>query len=199
MSRRMLPIALLAACWCGVARAQTSQPVDAALDAMRADLIDSFAKGDLPRLLSHLDDGVVVTWQNGEVCRGPGAVQAYYEKMMTAPGHIVRAVHADPRVADRHVYGDWAVSTGSMNDTFELTDGATYAMDSRFTAVTARRGAAWKIVAFHVSANTFDNAVLHAAVAKTATYAGVGAGVVGLAVGGGAVGVLKRRRRGDGV
>ena len=198
MSRRtLIPLLLAVALLAPTARGQSTQPADptAALGVLRADLIDSFVKGDLPRLLSHLDDDVVVTWQNGEVCRGPAAVKGYYEKMMTAPGHIVKSVRADPHIADRHVYGDWAVSWGTMNDTFELNDGHTFAMDSRFTATTARRGDQWKIVAFHVSANVFDNDVMRYAVRKSAAWTAAAAGVGGLVVGAAAVAVLKRRKR----
>src|SRR4029079_5669547 len=89
-----------------------------AIGQLRQELIDSFSKGDLDRLLSPLDPDVVITWQNGEVCRGPAAVRAYYDKMMKGPERRVEKVSADPKVDDRHVYGDWAVSWGSMNDHF---------------------------------------------------------------------------------
>src|SRR5689334_21757485 len=122
-----------------IAVAQTTQPVSdedplQAINHLRTELVDAFNKGDDDRLLSHLDPDVVVTWQNGEVCRGPQAVRAYYNKMMTGPDKRVEKVSADPKVDDRHVYGDWAVSWGKMNDHFVLTDGSQLALDSRFTA-----------------------------------------------------------------
>ena len=76
-----------------------------AIGLLRQELIDSFNKGDLDRLLSHLDPDVVITWQNGEVCRGPTAVRAYYDKMMKGPDRRVEKVSADPKVDDRHVAG----------------------------------------------------------------------------------------------
>ncbi len=58
----------------GILSAQTTQAVAvtdadpmAAINSLRSELVDSFNKGDLDRLLSHLDPDVVVTWQNGEV------------------------------------------------------------------------------------------------------------------------------------
>jgi ketosteroid isomerase-like protein len=177
-------------------RASVTEPdPTAAITALRNELIDSCNKGDLPRLLSHLDDDVVVTWQNGEVCRGPAAVKAYYDKMMTGPNKIVAAIHADPKVIGRHVYGDWAVSWGEMNDHFTLTDGRDLPLNSRFTSTIARRGDAWKVTSFHVSVNAFDNPILGYAARKGATWAGVIAGVVGLLVGVLAGWVLARRRR----
>ena len=174
----------------------TNDPTQA-ITQLRQELIDSFNKGDLDRLLSHLDPDVVITWQNGEVCRGSDAVRAYYKKMMTGPDRRVEKASADPKVDDRHIYGDWAVSWGKMNDHFVLTDGSDLAMNSRFTATIARRGDVWKVTSFHVSVNAFDNPILAYAEKKTGTWAlviGVVAGlVVGLLVGV----LLGRRRRGS--
>src|SRR5216110_1130709 len=69
-----------------------------AINLLRTELIDSFNKGDVNRLLSHLDPDVVVTWQNGEVCRGPDAVKAFHERMMTGPNHVVAKLSANPVV-----------------------------------------------------------------------------------------------------
>lgn len=197
MNRKTFVIAVLVCV--GTLHAQSSQPVAAAdagsaIAALRGELIDSFNKGDLPRLLSHLDDDVVVTWQNGEVCRGPDEVKRYYDKMMTGPDRRVESVHADPKVKDRHVYGDWALSWGLMNDEFKLTDGSMLKLDSRFTATIARRGDVWKVTGFHASTNAFDNPILSYAMRRAATTAGLIAGVVGL-TGGVVVGLMLRRRQ----
>ena len=171
----------------------TADPTEA-ITLLRQELIDSFNKGDVDRLLSHLDPDVVITWQNAEVCRGPGDVRAYYDKMMRGPDRRVEKATADPKVDGRHVYGDWAVSWGRMNDHFVLTDGADLAMDSRFTATIARRGDVWKVSSFHVSVNAFDNPILGLAAKKAGAWAAVAGMVIGLLVGL-IAGVLIRRRR----
>jgi len=155
----------------------------AAITLLRQELIDSFNKADLDRLLSHLDPDVVITWQNAEVCRGPEAVRAYYEKMMKGPDRRVEKVSADPKVDDRHVYGDWAVSWGSMNDHFVLTDGSELSLNSRFTATIARRGEVWKVTSFHASVNAFDNPILGYASKKAGMWAGIVGAIVGLVIG----------------
>jgi ketosteroid isomerase-like protein len=181
------------------APAPTTGTSATAVTLLRQELIDSFNKADLDRLLSHLDPDVVITWQNGEVCRGPEAVRAYYNKMLTGPQKRVEKVSADPKVEDRHVYGDWAVSWGRMNDHFLLTDGSDLAMDSRFTATIARRGDVWKVTSFHVSVNAFDNPILGLAAKKAGTWALIIGLVVGLLIGliGGVL--IGRRRRGQSV
>src|SRR5262245_65744305 len=100
-----------------LARAQTTRAAGvtdadalAAIASMRTELVDAFNKGDVDRLISHLDPDIVITWQNGEVSRGPDGVKAYYNKMMTGENRIVQKLSAEPVVDDRHIYGDWAVS-----------------------------------------------------------------------------------------
>jgi uncharacterized protein (TIGR02246 family) len=165
------------------ADAITTDDPTQAITELRQDLIDSFNKADLDRLLSHLDPDVLVTWQNGEVCHGPDAVRAYYNKMMSGPDRRVEKVAADPKVDGRHVHGDWAVSWGHMNDHFTLTDGSNLDMNSQFTATIAKRGNAWKVTSFHVSVNAFDNPILKLAARKTGGWAGVIGVVVGTLIG----------------
>jgi len=178
----------------------SSQPVTdpdptRAIGLLREELVEAFNKGEVDRLLSHLDPDVVVTWQNAEVCRGPQAVRAFYERMLVGPNRVVRRISAKPTVDDRHVYdNNWAVSWGNMHDEFELNDGSGFRFDSRFTATIARRGDAWKVVAFHASVNAFDNPVLGIAAKKAGTWAGLGGAAAGLVIGV-VVGALVGRRR----
>ena len=158
----------------------TLDPTEA-ITRLREGLVESFNKGDLDRLLSHLDTNVVVTWQNAEVSLGREGVREYYHKMMRGERPIVSEVKASPEVLGRHVFGDWAVSWGRMNDVFRLTDGTELAFDSRFTATIARRGDRWQVIAFHASVDAFDNAVLTTAIKKvgrTVGWLGAGVGVL---------------------
>jgi ketosteroid isomerase-like protein len=155
----------------------------AAITKLREELLDSFTKADMPRMLSHLDADVVVTWQNGEVCRGPAAVQAFHDKMMSGPDRIIASLQANPKVTGRHIYGDWVVSWGEMNDEFRLKDGSRFDLHSKFTTTIARRGDAWKVTSFHASVNTFDNDVLRHTVTKTIGWAATAGLAIGLVLG----------------
>jgi len=98
ISRRLILASVLFAV-VSIAHGQATQPVtepDAlkAINLLRTELVDSFNKGDVNRLLSHLDPDVIVTWQNGEVCRGPQAVKAYYERMLVGPNSVLVDVQA---------------------------------------------------------------------------------------------------------
>ena len=170
------------------ARGQTPPAVptsdaNAGIVELRTGIIDSFVKGDIDRLLTYLDPDVVVTWQNGEVCRGRPAVRAYYEKMMTGPNHIVKSVNANPEVLGRNVYGDWGISWGTLHDDFILTDGSHLPLNTLFTGTIAKRGDHWLITGFHASVNAFENPVLNLAIHKTILWTSVGVGLIGLLLG----------------
>ncbi len=157
--------------------------VGAAITTLREGLVASFKKGDIDGLITHLDKDVVVTWQNGEVCRGTDAVKAYHTRMMTGDKRIVREVQSEPEIIGRQVNGDWAVSWGNLHDRFILMDGSDLPMNSVFTATVAKRGDRWLVTAFHVSVNAFDNPVLGLATRKVALWGGISAGVFGVVVG----------------
>ena len=179
--------------------AQTTQPVTdsnplEAIGALRAALVEAFNKGDIDGLLAHIDPEAVVTWQNGEVCHGPSAVRAYYDKMIASPNHIVSRLSVNPEVDDRHVYGTWAVSSGNLHDEYWLTDGSNFRFDSRFTATIAKRGDVWKVSSFHASVNAFNNPILKIAAKKSGTWGAAIGAVAGLVVGIIGVSLLKRRK-----
>jgi len=168
---------------------------DQAITKLREGLVDSFNRGDMDRLLTHLDTNAVVTWQNGEVCVGPAAVKAYYERMMKGDHPVVSKVSADPKVLGRHVQGDWALSWGIMNDRFALTDGRELPLNSRFTAAVVKRGDRWVVSAFHVSVNAFDNPILALATKRISTLAGIGGLVIGTVLGAVLLRTLRPRHR----
>ena len=166
-----------------------------AMALLRQGLVDSFNKGDVDGLLGYLDPDVVVTWQNGQVCHGPGQVRAFYQRMMTGDQRIVREIKCDPEIVGRHVEGDRAVSWGNLHDRFVLTDGSDLPFNSVFTANIAKRGDRWLVTAFHTSINAFDNPVLGVAEKKVGFWSVLGGGTAGLLVGATAGWMLGSRRR----
>lgn len=183
ISAALLLLAMTASAQSPVAPPPATADATTAITALREGLTESFVKADIDRLLTFLDPDVVVTWQNGEICRGPEAVRAYYQRMMTGPNPVVREVKAAPEVLGRHVYNDWAVSWGNLHDHFILTDGSDLLLNTVFTATIAKRGDRWLVRGFHASINAFDNPVLTLAIKKTALRVGVGAVALGLLLG----------------
>lgn len=165
---------------------QTSSNADeatAAITQLREGLITHFQKGDVDGLLRYLDPEVVVTWQNGEVCHGPEEVRAFYHRMMSGDQRVVRDLKSNPEVLGRRVYGDWAVSWGSLHDHFVLNDGSDLPFNSVFTATIAKRGDRWLVVGFHTSVSAFDNPVLSISRKRVGLWVGVGGVVLGLTLG----------------
>ena len=104
----------------------------------------------------------------------PYRVAGSGNKESPRPDRVVRRIAANPTVYDRYVYDwSWAVSWGNMRDDFELNDGSSFRFDSRFTATIARRGEAWKVVAFHASVNAFDNPILGFAARMGGAWSGL--------------------------
>ena len=187
MRTLLLPLLLLSCptvtLWSASAPPAASVDASTAITALREGLIDSFVKADIDRLLTFLDPDVVVTWQNAEVCRGPDAVRAYYNRMMTGPERVVREVKAAPEVVGRHVYDDWAISWGNLHDHFVLTDGSNLPFNTVFTATIAKRGDRWLVRGFHASVNAFDNPVLRLAITKTVWRVGLATLALGVLIG----------------
>ncbi len=198
MKKLIIPflLALSVSAFGQVASPKSLDEEAAGIDRLREGLVTSFNKGDIEGLLTHLAPDVVVTWQNGEVCRGPEAVRAFYHRMMTGEKRVVREIKSEPEVLGRQVYGDWAVSWGNLHDHFVLTDGSDLPFHSVFTATTAKRGDRWVVMAFHASVSAFENPVLAVATRKTALWLGLGGGAAGLLLGLSAARVLTRRKAG---
>ena len=200
--KKHLTVAIAAVFVSLMAQAQVNTPpmdaqTEQAITRLREGLVDSFNHGDIDRLLTYLDTNVVVTWQNGEVCSGTAEVKAYYERMMKGDHPVVSKVTADPKILGRHLQGDWAISWGNLNDHFVLTDGRELPLNSRFTAAIARRGGQWRVAAFHVSVNAFDNPIMALAVEKVSLIVGI-AGLVAGFLGGVIVMRLLRRSKSSG-
>ena len=168
----------------GADAAAADAAVHDALRAVKAKAVEAIAAGDVDRLTGLLAREVVVTWQNAEVCRGPAAVKAYYDRMMKGPSRIVEKVTVAPEVDTLSVLygGDTAIAYGSSTDGFKLASGLEFSMKSRWSATLVLEDGAWKIASFHASSNLFDNPLL-ASAKKGLWLAGAGGAAVGLLVG----------------
>ena len=160
-------------------------PAHDELIKVRTGLIEAYRKNDVEGILSYCHPKVVVTWQNGEVSKGPEELRAYINKMMTGPNKIVERLTAEPTVDDLSTihHDDTAISYGRMNDEYLLRDGMNFKLNSRCDASLVKEGERWLIADFHASANVFDNDILRMAVQKTAWWTGGAALMVGIVVG----------------
>jgi uncharacterized protein (TIGR02246 family) len=191
--RRSLCVFLLMAAGVSMnAQQGPDEPVHQALRQLKTTMTKALNERDLDAIVANVDPHVVFTTMNGDVCRGPAEIRAYFDKMLTAPGHIVKDVRVSFEAdALTTLYGgDTGVAIGSSHDHYELTDGDTFDIDGRWTCTMVRNGDRWVIAAFHYSADVFDNPIL-TRLKALGWPIGIGALVVGLLVG---FFVARRRR-----
>jgi ketosteroid isomerase-like protein len=198
MSRcRLLVLAALALVSLGVAPPSKEEPEHKEIKAVRDAVMEAFAKGDVDGMLSHVHPNVVATWQNGKTVRGHSGVRKIYEETLGASDSTVRKLGLKLVMDDLSVFGQdrsTAIAAGSMDNQCELRDGKTFDLASRWTAALIKEEGAWKIIAFHISTDVFDNGVLSLLLRTSVMWTAIAAGAVGLLLGI-AAGVRFGRRR----
>jgi ketosteroid isomerase-like protein len=180
-------LALCCSAW-GQAGSNTPPPAAAAvaspdtaavheeLRRLRDQLLAAWQRRDIEGVLAHVDPDIVVTWQNGEVNRGPDAIRRFYKEMLEGEGSILANLESTLTVDDLSIlHGpDTAIAFGSIHDAFTfkrplastaaIGAGKTLALTSRWTATVVRKAGEWKLASYHVSANVFSNPVQDLAV-----------------------------------
>lgn len=155
-----------------------------ALRALKATMSKALNERDIDTIVANVTPDVVFTTMNGDVCRGPAEIRAYFDKMLNAPGHVVKDVKVSFEAdALTTLYGgDTGVAYGSSSDHYELVGGQAFDIKGRWSCTMVRDGDRWLIASFHYSANVFDNPIM--AKARSLGYAiAAGLGAVGLILG----------------
>ena len=148
------------------------------LRALRDRLLTAVNKGDLEAIVSQLTTNCVVTWQNAEVSRGRDGFRSYYNRMMTAPGHIVESFTTSATVDELTIlYGDDAgIAFGSAEDHYKLKGGLDLTLKDRWSATLVKENGQWLIASVHTSSNVFDNPLLTTAKGSAVTVSAIAAG-----------------------
>jgi uncharacterized protein (TIGR02246 family) len=183
--KRWLPVLLLIAAMLPLhAQPSSDEEVHNALRALKATMEKALNERDLDTIVANVDPNVVFTTMNGDVARGPEQIRAYFNKMLTAPGHIVKTVTVkfDVDALTTLYGGDTGVATGSSTDHYELTNGKTFDIKGRWTATMVKSGDKWVISAFHYSADVFRNPIVDG-YKKAIWMAGLGGALVALILG----------------
>jgi ketosteroid isomerase-like protein len=181
----------------GLARPAHAQedPIHGQLRALRDGMFQAYEKRDVDKLLSYLEPGVVVTWQNGDRTVGPEELRAFYNRMMNGDSRVVTDVKSKLTVDGLSTLysGDTAIAKGTLEDSFVLASGNTFVLNSKWTATVVKSGDDWKVASFHASSSIFDNPILSAAQQWTMTLVGIGF-VGGIILGGAVMAVVRRGR-----
>jgi len=195
MKTQLTTLACACLITCGQALAQSPSAAPAATDpdhealrATRTELLDAITKGDFDRVLKSVHPGVLVTWQNNEVCRGHDGLRDFFNRM----GKDAFKGYTTPPTPDGLTIlygGDTGIVVGETVASYNLL-GSSYEMKSRWTATLVKENDRWLLAGYHISMNVLDNPIL--AAAKGSLYGVGGAAVVAGLLGGFLLGRLRR-------
>lgn len=164
------------------AMAEDSRSADRqALLAILHDIEKGINDAEIDLMAKHIDEKAVITWLNAEVSQGPEGVKDYFKRMVgDAPGTILSKYSTHPKISGPATfYGDVAVANGTTDDEFTPHNRSVFKFDSRWTATLRKNDGQWKIVALHLSTNSFNN-VLISELRQLSTYTGAGGALAGL-------------------
>ncbi|HYS53027.1 MAG TPA: SgcJ/EcaC family oxidoreductase [Thermoanaerobaculia bacterium] len=179
----------------GFAIEEPNHAVHQALRQLKTTMSKALNEGDVDTIVANVTPDIVFTTMNGDVCRGREQIRAYFEKMMRAPGHIVKSVNTSFEAdALTILYGDdTGIAYGSSKDHYDLTNGQKFDIDGRWSCTLVRQGDRWLIASFHYSTNVFNNPI-DRGIKHFLMAAGIVAAVVSLIVGL-LLGMFIRRKR----
>jgi hypothetical protein len=167
---------------------------------MRDRLDEALNTQNVDGLLQDVTENAVLTWQSAEVTRGHQGLRDYFQRMMKGENRVVESVRTQSKTDElTRLYGPdkgSGIAFGSLDQDFQLTNGLSFHLTSRWTAHVVKDGGRWKVSAFHVSANLFDNPFLATVVKRTAAWTGGVALPVGFVLGLVGAWAYARRRRG---
>ncbi len=150
-------------------------PAHAELRALRTEVIEAITQGDFDRVIKHVHTNVVITWQNGDVCRGHQGLREFFNRMGkdTFKGYKVPPTPDELSILHG---GDTGVSFGQTVAQYKLL-GKDIELKSRWTATLVKENGHWLLASYHVSMNVLDNPLLSAA--KSGLYLAAGLALVG--------------------
>ncbi len=162
--------------------AQDSREADRqALLGILQDIEKGINDSNIDLMAKHIAPKAMVTWLNAEVSQGPEGVKAYFKRMVGAPSETVLSRYSThPKISGPAVfYGDVAVANGTTEDEFTPHNRSVFKFDSRWTATLRKNDSEWKIIALHLSTNSFNNALI-TELRQLSIYTGAGGGLAGL-------------------
>jgi len=133
-----------------------------ALRAILADIQAGINERNLDKILGHLCDDAVVTYQNAEVGRGKSEISAHFNAHFSGSNPIIRRYTIRGEIAAPAVFiDDAAVAHGICHDEMELTSGRKFELDGKWSATILNGQGKWRVACLHFSTNLLDNSVLN--------------------------------------
>lgn len=159
-----------------------SAELETELTQFRDGLFKSFNEGKYQEMLDkYCHPEVIATWQDGTTSRGHQGVLAEFDKLK----QFIRQMQVHPNTDQRLVLdgGRIVVSSGEMQDDYQLSRGPNVQLHSRWSATLVKTEDRWQLVSFSASTNAFENEVIDLYLQAAKYQWGAIAGIVGLVVG----------------
>lgn len=155
-----------------------------ALRKLKSDVTVAANNRDYAALQKTLHQPFMTTLVTQDSFTDFGKLKDYFESLYTRDMLRMKnvSIAAEADELSQIYQGTFAVTKGSTKEHYELTDGRSFDMDGRWTAVSLKENGEWKLLAVHTGTNFLDNPVLNA-IEKSVVWFGVGGGAVGLIVG----------------
>ncbi|MCP4073447.1 MAG: hypothetical protein GY742_17170 [Hyphomicrobiales bacterium] len=136
--------------------------------------------------------GTVITQ---DVLTSKKDIDAYFDKWFSGDSALIKSLKIAPEAdALSRIYDDkFATVYGSNIETYELTNGKIYEVNSRWTASLIKDQGTWKILTVHNGVNFLDNPVLTVAGQSTLWF-GAGGLLIGFFIGLLAMFLFKKRK-----
>jgi ketosteroid isomerase-like protein len=164
------------------------------LRAVRVSLTEALKKGDVEGQLAYVHPNVVTTWQNNRVVRGHDGLRTFLQEINAENQKVFRGYKVEPEADELTILycgGDMGIVFGKSVPQYHYL-GMDFELENRWTATLVKENGAWKIAAYHVSANVADNPLLNVA-KKSAYWSGGICLVAGLVLGSIGTAFLRRR------
>jgi hypothetical protein len=155
-------------------------PVHQELRQLRTNVLEAIASGNVDRQLQYVHTNIVITWQNGDVCRGHQGLRDFYARFGkdAFKGYKVPPTPAELTIMQGDNTG---ISYGHSVAQYTLF-GRTYEFNNHWTATLVKDNGNWKLASYHVSLDALNNPLINAA--KKGLMAGAGIScVIGLVIG----------------
>jgi ketosteroid isomerase-like protein len=155
-----------------------------ALRKLKADITVAANKRDYAAMQKVLHQPFMTTLITQDSFTDFSKLKDYFEGLYTRDSLRMKnvSIAADADELSQIYQGTFALTKGSTKEHYELTDGRSFDLNGRWTAVSIKDNGEWKLLAVHTGTNFLDNPVL-SAIEKSVVWIGVVGAAGGLIVG----------------
>ncbi|MQG87369.1 MAG: hypothetical protein FI699_00670 [SAR202 cluster bacterium] len=144
------------------------------LDQTKTEIFQLFNQGKYGEIAEqYCHPEITCMWNDGTRSKGRQGVVDFFAKLK----EFIRVMEVNPTTSDRALYenGKYVVSIGVLGDSYEMTSGNTFDLNSSWMATLVYEDNKWQLISFSSSTNAFDNPVIDGfLMLRTIWSAGIG-------------------------